>query len=134
MYVDSVLLQVSRLDNKSKSKLLGILILVGLVIFIPLISENFTDENRIHIFVHISSVLLGLFLSIVALITYFEFKTSRLFLVMCAFATITSVELFSITAFILSDVPPTPDVDILITHGLIFTMLSFFVIGIFRSD
>ncbi|ABX13571.1 hypothetical protein [Nitrosopumilus maritimus] len=127
-------MQVSTLDNKSKFKLLGILVLIGLVILIPLTSENFTDENKVHIFIHISSALLGLFLSIVALITYSEFKTTRLFLVLCAFATITTVELFSIVSFILSHTPPTPDVDTLITHGLIFTMLSFFVIGIFRSD
>ena len=118
-------MHVSRLDNKSKSKLLGILVLSGLVILIPITSENFTDENKIHISVHIASTFLGLFLSLVAVITYFEFKTSRLFLVFCAFATITSVELFSIISYIL---------DTLVTHGLIFTMLSFFVIGIFRSD
>lgn len=127
-------MHVSRLDNKSKSKLLGILVLSGLVILIPITSENFTDENKIHISVHIASTFLGLFLSLVAVITYFEFKTSRLFLVFCAFATITSVELFSIISYILSDIPPTPNIDTLVTHGLIFTMLSFFVIGIFRSD
>lgn len=127
-------MQVSKLDNKSKFKILGILVLIGLVVLIPLTSENFTDENKIHIFIHISSVLLGLFLSVIALITYLEFKTTRLFLVLCAFATITVVELFSIVSYMLSAVPPTPDTDTLITHGLIFTMLSFFVIGIFRSD
>lgn len=108
--------------------------LIGLVVLIPLTSGNFTDENKIHISIHISSTLLGLFLSIVAFVTYFEFKTSRLFLIMCAFATITSVEVFSIISFVLSEIPPTPDVDSLVTHGLILTMLSFFAIGIFRSD
>lgn len=127
-------MQIARLDNRSKSKLLGILITVGLIIIIPITSENFTDENKIHISIHISSVLLGMFLSIVAFLTYLEFKTTRLFLVMCAFFTITSLEIFAIGSFALSEIPPTPNIDSLITHGLIFAMLTFFAIGIFRSD
>ncbi|MBT8251420.1 MAG: hypothetical protein KJO99_01110 [Nitrosopumilus sp.] len=127
-------MQIARLDNRSKSKLLGILVTVGLIILIPITSENFTDENKIHISIHISSALLGMFLSIVAFLTYLEFKTTRLFLVMCAFITITSLEIFAIGSFVLSDIPPTPNIDSLITHGLIFTMLTFFAIGIFRSD
>ncbi|KEQ55991.1 hypothetical protein AAA799E16_01688 [Marine Group I thaumarchaeote SCGC AAA799-E16] len=134
MYYVRILLQISRLTNKSKFKLLGALVLVGLVVLIPITSENFTDENKIHISIHISSTLLGVFLSIVALVTYFEFKTTRLFLVLCAFTTITAVEIFSIISFVLSEIPPTPDSDSLVTHGLIFAMLSFFAIGIFRSD
>lgn len=127
-------MQVSRLDNKSKSKLLCVLVAVGLIVLIPMTSENFTDENKIHVSIHISSIILGLFLSIVAFVTFFEFRTSRLLLVMCAFITITSVELFAIFSFIFSEVPPTPSNDSLITHGLILTMLAFFAIGIFRSD
>lgn len=127
-------MQVSRLDNKLKSKLLGILVLVGLAVLIPITSENLTDENKIHILIHISSTLLGIFLSLVAFVTFSEFRTTRLFLVLCAFTTITTVEVFSIISFILSEIPPSPNMDTLITHGLIFAMLSFFVIGIFRSD
>lgn len=108
--------------------------LIGLLILIPLTSENFTDENKIHISIHISSTLLGVFLSLVALITYSEYKTTRLLLVLCAFVSITTVEIFSVASFVLSEIPPTPNIDSLITHGLIFAMLLFFVIGIFRSD
>ena len=128
------MLQISKLDNKSKYKLLGFLIIVGLLILIPITSENFTDENKIHISIHISSTLLGLFLSVVAFVTFFEFRTTRLFLVMCAFITVTCLEIFSIVSYILSEIPPVPNMDSLITHGMIFAMLSFFVIGIFRSD
>jgi len=128
------LLQIARLDNRSKFKILGILVTVGLIILIPITSENFTDKNTIHISIHISSVLLGMFLSIVAFLSYLEFKTTRLFLVMCAFLSITSLEVFAIGSFVLSEIPPTPNTYSLITHGLIFAMLSFFAIGIFRSD
>lgn len=134
MYKVNFLLQISRLDNKTKFKLFGILISIGLIVLIPITSNNFTDDNKIHIAIHISSALLGLFLSIVAFLTYFEFKTTRLFLVMCAFSTITVLELFSITTYVIAEIPPTPDIDSLITHGLISAMLSFFAIGIFRSD
>ena len=122
------------MDNKSKFKLLGILISIGLIVLIPITSENFTDDNKIHISIHISSTLLGLFLSIVAFVTYFEFRNTRLFLIMCAFTTITILEIFSVISFVLSELPPSPNVDSLITHGLIFAMLSFFAVGIFRSD
>lgn len=127
-------MQISRLDNRSKFKLLGILVLVGLTILIPITSENFNDGNKIHISIHISSVLLGMFLSIVAILTYYEFRTSRLLSVMCAFIAITSVEMFSIISFVLSEIPPRPDMDSLVIHGLILAMLSFFALGIFRSD
>lgn len=128
------MLQISKLDNRSKSKLLGILIIVGLLILVPITSENFTNENKLHISIHISSTLLGLFLSIVAFVTYIEFRITRLFLVMCAFFTITCLEIFSIVSFVMSEIPPAPNVDSLITHGMILAMLSFFAIGIFRSD
>lgn len=127
-------MQVSRLDNRTKSKLFGLLISVGLIVLIPVTSDNFTDDNKIHIGFHISSTLLGMFLSIVAFLTYDEFRTTRLFLVMCAFFTITTLEIFSIATYALSEIPPTPNFDSLITHGLISAMLTFFVIGIFRSD
>ena len=127
-------MQISRLDNRSKFKLLGILVLVGLTILIPITSENFNDENKIQVSIHISSVLLGMFLSIVAILTYYEFRTTRLFSVMCAFITITSVKIFSIISFVLSEVPTSPDLDSLVIHGLIFAKLSFFAVGIFRSD
>jgi len=129
-----ILLQISTLDNKTKSKLLGVLIVIGLLVLIPITSENLTDKNKFHISIHISSSLLGMFLSIIAFLTCLEYRTTRLFLVMCAFTTITSLEIFSIISFAISDVPPIPSVDSLITHSMILMTLLFFAIGIFRSD
>ena len=129
-----IVLQIERLSNTTKFKILGAVIAVSLLILIPLSSPNFTLENQYHVVLHICSVIIGTFLSIIGFLTYKAFRTTRLFLVMCAFMSITSLELFSIMSFIMAPHPPIIESDSLITHGIIFVMLLFFAIGIFRSD
>ena len=129
-----IVLQIERLSNATKFKILGAIVAVSLLILIPLSSPNLSLENQYHVALHISSVIVGTFLSIMGILTYKAFRTTRLLLVMCAFMSITSLELFSIASFILAPHPPIIESDSLITHGTILVMLIFFAIGIFRSD
>ena len=112
-----IVLQIERLNNTTKFKILATIIVVALLILIPLSSPNFTLENQYHVALHISSVIAGTFLSIMGFLTYKTFRTTRLMLVMFAFMSITSLELFSIVSFIVAPHPPIIESDSLITHG-----------------
>ena len=84
--------------------------------------------------VHLVSVILGLFLSIVGALTFLEFRTMRLLLVFCAFSAVTVAELVSLVSFAVPILPLDNGLDSLIVHLMILLMLSFFSLGIFRSD
>lgn len=83
---------------------------------------------------HLVSLILGLFLSIVSGLTFFEFRTKRLFLIMCAFSAIVIAEGVSLLNFIIPIMPMDYNIHSLITHLMILLMLSFFSVGIFRTD
>ena len=83
---------------------------------------------------HVVNVIFGLFLSMVDIITYLEFRNTRLLMVFSAFLAITVAESASLVNLISPIFETTYGIHDLITHGLILTMLSFFIIGIFRSD
>ena len=127
-------MQKSQLDSKTKSKILIGSFLVVIAISIPFSLPDFLNGNGLHISIHISAIILAAFLSTVGLLTYKEFRTGRLFLVMSAFLTIMVAEITALTAFIFSEATTKSTLDSLITHSLILIMLSFFSVGIFRRD
>ncbi|TBR12155.1 MAG: hypothetical protein EPO62_00505 [Candidatus Nitrosotenuis sp.] len=90
--------------------------------------------HGLHAAIHIISIALGTFLSVVGLFTYTTFKTKRLFLMMCAFYAVTAAETFSFVNLVFPFIPSSMGLDGIIAHTLILLMLTFFVIGIFRSD
>ena len=127
-------MQKSQLDNKTKSKILIISIIAVLMISLPLSFSNFMLGNGFHVSIHITAIILAAFLVVVGFLTYREFRTRRLFLVMCAFFAITIAEIVTLSTFVFSFMEPNTNLDSLITHGLILLMLSFFAVGIFRRD
>lgn len=127
-------MQKSHLDNKGKSKILFLFAIVLGVITIPLSISHFIEGHGIHIGIHITSIVLGSFLSVVSAMTYLEYKTGRLFFVMGAFAAITVAEIVSTANFLLFFQESYIGTDSLLTHGLILLMLSLFSLGIFRTD
>lgn len=90
--------------------------------------------HGLHAAIHIISIALGTFLCVVGLFTYRSFKTTRLFLMMCAFYAVTAAETFSFINLVFPFIPTNVGLDGLISHTLILSMLLCFVIGIFRSD
>lgn len=53
---------------------------------------------------------------------------------MCAFYAVTAAEAFSFINMVFPFIQATMGLDGIISHTLILLMLTFFVIGIFRSD
>jgi len=127
-------MQKSQLDNKTKFKILIGSFIAVILISLPVSFSNFLDGNGLHISIHIAAIILAAFLSIVGLLTYKEFRTGRLFLVMSAFMVMLVAEIVSLSSFLISTSPFKATVDSLITHSLILVMLSFFSVGIFRRD
>ncbi|KFM21101.1 hypothetical protein AAA799B03_01377 [Marine Group I thaumarchaeote SCGC AAA799-B03] len=127
-------MQKPTLSIKDKTKILVTVSVAALVISVPLGFERIDFEVRGYYAIHIVSVIFGLVLSIIGIITYFEFRKTRLLMVFAAFLTITIAESTSLVNLI------NPIFDIvygthdLIIHGLVLVMLSFFVVGIFRTD
>ena len=127
-------MQKSQLDFKTKSKILLALTALVLAISIPFFMPSLSGVYRFHIGIHITAIILASFLSIVGFITYQEFRTTRLLLVMCAFVTITLAEMVALLSFIFYFGFTIPNLDSLIMHGLILLMLSFFAAGIFKRN
>lgn len=120
--------------TNSKSKLLVILSIGICGATLPFAIPHIIVGHGLHAAIHIISMALGTFLSVVGLFTYKSFKTTRLFLMMCAFYAVTAAETFSYLNMVFPFVPTNFGLDGLISHTLILSMLAFFVIGIFRSD
>lgn len=123
------------LDYRTKSKLLIIsFLLIGLS-SLPFAFPHILGGHGAYFVIHVASISLGSFLSLVGFFTYREFKTTKLFLVMCAFLAITVGETFSfVNNMIIPLIPSSFGLDALISHGLILLTLSFFALGIFRSN
>jgi len=127
-------LQQTKLNNKTKSKAL-ILLFIGIgASSLPFAIPHILGGHGLYYGIHVASISLGSFLSLIGSITYKEFKTTRLFLVMCAFLAVTAAEAFSFINMVFPLVQSNIGMDGIISHFLILLMLSFFVIGIFRSN
>lgn len=84
--------------------------------------------------IHTASIILGSFLSVVAAITYLKYRTTRLFLMLCAFLAITSAELIFALNTVFVFWAAYKSTDSIVTSGMILLMLTFFSVGIFRTD
>ncbi|WP_428323726.1 hypothetical protein [Nitrosopumilus sp.] len=127
-------MQKPTLSIKEKTKILLIVSVTALVISIPLGFDRVDFEERGYYAIHVASVIFGLFLSIVGLITYLEFRNIRLLMIFGAFSAITVAESTSLANLLNPFFEITYGAHDFITHGLILVMLSFFIVGIFRSD
>ncbi len=127
-------MQNSSMDIKTKYKVLLYSLVAVILATVPFSISSFQNGNELHILIHTCAIILSVFLSVVGVITYRSFKTTRLFLVMCAFVSICLAEITALSLLLLSTPPSFTNYDSLITHGLILLMLSFFAFGIFRKD
>jgi len=127
-------LQKPVLSIKKKTKILLVLAVTTLVISIPLGFDRIDYSERGYYAIHVVSVIFGLFLSVVGIMTYLDFRNIRLMMIFLAFIAITIAESTSLINLIHPFFEITYGIHDLITHGLILTMLSFFIVGIFRSD
>jgi len=127
-------LQKPTLSIKDKTNIFLVIAVAVLLISISIGFENVDSSERGYYTIHVVSLIFGLFLSVLAFLTYREFKTTRLLMVFGAFVAITLSEGVSWINLIYPFFESAYSIHDYVTHGLIFTMLSFFMIGIFRSD
>ena len=116
---------------------MNILLLISVVVLlisIPIGFDSIDTVERGYFAIHVVSLIFGMFLSVLGFLTYKEFKNTRLLMVFCAFVAITIAEGTSLINLVYPFFETSYDLHGYVTHGLILTMLSFFIIGIFRSD
>jgi len=120
--------------TSSKPKLLATITAVILVMATPMILPHITDKSTIyHIFLHIASVIIAIFLGVVSILAYLRNRSFRLLFMMFAFISLSIIEamyLFDVSSK-MEDIV-IPGVDIEISHVIFLTALTLFGIGIFR--
>jgi len=132
--MQTIRLQFHNLTS-SKSKLLAtIAALIIAIMAIPVILPHFTDKSTIyHIFLHIVSVIIAIFLGLVSILAYLRNRRTRLLFMTFAFFSLSVIE-----AMYLFDVSSNMEdiviqgVDIEISHIIFLVTLALFSIGIFR--
>ena len=122
------------LTYRTKSKLLLVSFLIIGLSSLPFAFPHILVGHGFYYMIHVASISLGAFLSMVGFFTYREFRTTRLFLIMCAFLAVTVAESFSFINMIIPIAPAPIGLEGMISHGLILLMLTFFASGIFRSN
>lgn len=128
------MLQKPALTIKDKTNILLVVSVAVLLVSIPLGFEGIDSSERGYYAIHVVSLIFGLFLSVLGFLTYLEFKSTRLLMVFCAFVAITIAESTSWVNLFYPFFDSVYGIHGYITHGLILIMLSFFIVGIFRSD
>lgn len=119
----------------SKPKLLATITAVIIAIMaIPVILPHIIDKSTIyHIFLHIASVIIAIFLGLVSILAYMRNRRSRLLFMTFAFFSLSVIEamyLFDVSSN-MEDIV-IPGVDIEISHVIFLVTLALFSIGIFR--
>ena len=127
-------MQKPALSIKDKTNVLLVIAVAVLLISIPIGFEGIDSTERGYYAIHVVSLIFGLFLSVLGLLTYLEYKTTRLLMVFCAFVAITIAESTSLINLLYPFFENSYGIHGYITHSLILVMLSFFIVGIFRSD
>jgi hypothetical protein len=101
---------------------------------IPVILPHITDKSTIyHIFLHIGSVIIAIFLAVVSILAYLRNRSFGLLFMMFAFVSLSIIEamhLFDVSSNIEGIV--IPGLDIELSHVIFLVTLTLFGIGIFR--
>ena len=121
----------------SKPKLLAIIsALVIAILFVPIILPHVTHPSMVyHIFLHITSLIIALFLSVVSILSYKRNKNAKILFMTLGFSALSIVEilyLFHATAN-LEDVI-IPIVDIELSHVILLVMLTMFSVGVLKVN
>ena len=121
----------------SKSKLLIIVTAsVIAILSIPVILPHITHPSMIyHIFLHIISLIIALFLSIVSILSYKRSNSGRILFMTLGFFALAVIEilyLFHATANIEDVIIPIVDIEL--SHVILFVMLTLFGIGVLKVN
>lgn len=122
------------LTIKDKTNIFLIVAVAVLLISVPIGFDKIDSSERGYYAIHVASLIFGVFLSILGFLTYIEYRNVRLLMVFSAFVAITIAEGTSLINLFYPFFENSIGIHGYVTHGLILVMLSFFIVGIFRSD
>lgn len=121
----------------STSKLLAIITIALIAILaIPVIIPHITHTGVIyHVFLHVGSVIIAVFLTVVSVIAYRRNGSRRLLFMMGGFAVLAFVEfLYLFYATVNIEAVLIPIVDIELSHVILLVMLTLFGIGVLKVN
>jgi len=120
---------------ESKPKLLAIIsiVVVG-VLAVPVILPHIGHAYMIyHILLHLASLIISIFLGIVAILAYKRNSSSRLLFMALGFLSLVVIEgLYLLFATVNIEDIIIPVIRIELPHVILFAMLTLFGIGVFR--
>jgi Na+/phosphate symporter len=123
--------------GRSYSKLLAIIAIVLIAILtIPVIIPHINHTGVIyHISLHVGSVIIAVFLTVVSVIAYRRNRSGRLLFMMGGFGVLALVEfLYLFYATVNIEAVLIPIVDIELSHIILLVMLTLFGIGVLKVN
>ena len=123
------------IDSKPKLLIL-VTVLVIAILSIPVILPHIMHPSMIfHIFLHIISLIIALFLSIVSILSYKRNKNARILFMTFGFFALAVIEilyLFHATANLEDVIIPIVDAEL--SHVILLVMLTLFGIGVLKVN
>lgn len=106
------------------------------ILAIPVISPHLTHTNMIyHIFLHIVSLIIAVFLNVISILAYKRNRGARLLFMSLGFLSLAIVEimyLFYSTMEVQAQIIPVVNIEI--PHIIVLVMLTLFGIGVFKVN
>jgi|SRR5215211_455996 len=122
-------------EQISKPILLGLTTAIIIGIIAPLVTPRITHPTMVyHIILHLASVTVASFLSVVSLLAYGRVRTTRVLLMTIGFMALTTSELLyflDIIGIITS--MHIPGINAELNHVIMLAMLGLFGLGVLRS-
>jgi hypothetical protein len=123
-------------DSVSKPILLGLITALVIGVVAPLVTPHATHPSMIfHIILHIASLTIAVFLSIVSFLAYKRHTSSRLLFMALGFTALAVVEfaylLDSTGSLVMFDIP---EINAEIPHVILLVMLTMFGLGVLKVN
>jgi hypothetical protein len=121
-------------DSMSKPLLLGLVTALTIGVVAPLVIPHATHPSMIfHIALHIASLTIAIFLTIVSFIAYRRSPSSRLLLMALGFTTLAAVEFFYLldatgSLFMFN----VPEINTELPHVILLVMITMFGLGVLK--
>lgn len=123
-------------QGASKPMLFGLTAAIVVGIIAPIVLPHVTHESMLyHIFVHIASIIIAAFLSIVSVLAYRRAGGSRTLFMTLGFMALAVAEVFFLfqSAGLLA-ILHIPNLNIEASHIILLAMLSLFALGVLKVN
>lgn len=120
----------------SKGKLFCIISAATIaILFVPIIIPHFSHSMFPHLLLHLTALIMAVFLVSIAVISYRRVHSRRLLLTALAFIALASIEaLYMLNAGLMGNGYLIPATDIEVAHILGLAMLALFSLGILKVN